>query len=65
MEMEIFAFLSQVLNQSDLRPVKAQLISKADLKVFIWTKKPTKIFLYMYLSKMGKIKNQIIILDDK
>ena len=35
---------------------KGQLISKADMKVFIWTKKLTKIFLYFCPS----LKNESI-----
>ena len=49
---------------------KGQSISKANVEVFIWTKKGTKIFLYLfptYLKYIGQIKKrmQIIILEYK
>ena len=36
---------------------KGQLISKANFKVFIWTKKPTKIFLYFCASFKKPLKS--------
>ena len=40
------SLLSTALFRKDNDSFKGQLISKANFKVFIWTKKPTKTFLY-------------------
>ena len=45
------------IKEKALNIYKGQLISKANFKVFIWTKKPTKIFLYFCPSHI--VRNSI------